>query len=157
MPLASCIKQTGTTFLVGLGVRVRIPFLVCQCLEFLGVDCSLLHLPPSLATFFLILNLFLPLAALKTEGVFRKPGNTKRVAELQLHFETKPMVPVDFSKYSVHDVAGVLKRYFRDLPEPIFTFRLQNLFFSTQGTKELHSLFLFAPSRKFFFIVIRDI
>ena len=55
------------------------------------------------------------------------------MAELQVTFDTRPMRAVDFSTYSVHDVAGLLKRFVRDLPEPIFTNRLQSLFFATQG------------------------
>jgi len=53
------------------------------------------------------------------------------MSELQVVFDTRPMQPVDFSSYSVHDVAGLLKRFVRELPEPIFTMRLQNFFFTT--------------------------
>jgi hypothetical protein len=31
---------------------------------------------------------------------------------------------VDFKEYTVHDVAGLTKLYFRELQEPLFTFDL---------------------------------
>ena len=68
---------------------------------------------------------------LKTDGIFRKPGNTRRMTELQVVFDTRHMQKVDFSQFSVHDVAGLLKRYVRELPEPVFTLRLQNFFFAS--------------------------
>lgn len=43
------------------------------------------------------------------------------------------MRKMDFVGYSVHDVAGLLKRYIRELPEPIFTLRLQSFFFAALG------------------------
>lgn len=36
---------------------------------------------------------------------------------------------IDFSEYTVHDVAGVTKMYFRELPEPLFTFDLYVCFY----------------------------
>lgn len=35
---------------------------------------------------------------------------------------------VNFSEFSVHDVSGVTKLYFRELQEPLFTFELYVLF-----------------------------
>jgi hypothetical protein len=51
----------------------------------------------------------------------------------QALFDSKP-ANVDLSDFSAHDVANVLKRYVRELPQPIFTARLQSLFFAALGT-----------------------
>jgi len=50
----------------------------------------------------------------------------------QALFDSRP-AKVDLAEFSVHDVAAVLKRYIRELPQPIFTARLQSMFFSALG------------------------
>jgi len=114
MPLHLALKKTEVEYILEQGVSVKVPFIVHQCLKFLSSE-----------------------ETLKTDGIFRKPGHTRRMAELQVLFDTRPGKPVDFSDYSVHDVAGLLKRYIRELPEPLFTLRLQNLFFAAQELSNL--------------------
>ena len=52
---------------------------------------------------------------------------------IQALFDAKPTT-INMADFSVHDVAAVLKRYIRELPQPIFTARLQSLFFAALGT-----------------------
>eukprot|EP00128_Syssomonas_multiformis_P002490 Colp12_sorted_trinity150504_noHs@1126 len=56
---------------------------------------------------------------LSAHGVFRVSGNSKRMRQLkdELCVDKK----MSLSEYNVHDVAGILKQYFRDLPEPLMT------------------------------------
>lgn len=66
-------------------------------------------------------GLYLKENATEVEGVFRIAGSQKRMKELQETFDSPPRYgkSVDWSKYSVHDAASVLRRYFNHMPEPI--------------------------------------
>ena len=96
------------------GAVVRIPYVAQQCLAYLHAH------------------------AYRAEGVFRKPGNTRRMNQLKstlderhvssLSSPTWSPPPLDLDGYSVNDVAGLFKRFMRELAEPIFTARLQGMF-----------------------------
>ncbi|XP_076020665.1 rho GTPase-activating protein 22 isoform X2 [Genypterus blacodes] len=58
---------------------------------------------------------------LKEEGLFRAPGQTNHVRELQHMFDCGEK-PVFDSTTDVHTVASLLKLYIRELPEPIVPF-----------------------------------
>jgi len=58
---------------------------------------------------------------LDTEGLFRVPGEKLKIEELKEKFE-QGIIP-NLSLYSPHDLAGFLKLYFRELPEPLLTFK----------------------------------
>lgn len=61
------------------------------------------------------------LTATNIEGVFRIGGSEKRMKELTEVFDTPPSYGrnVDWSRYSVHDAASLLRRYLNQMPEPI--------------------------------------
>lgn len=53
-----------------------------------------------------------------TEGIYRRSGSASAITELLQHFRTNAWaVSLTTEKYSEHDVACVLKRFFRNLPE----------------------------------------
>jgi len=56
-----------------------------------------------------------------TEGIFRIPGSVRRIRMLQDLFSTPPAFGkgLDWSGFTVHDAANLLKRYFAALPEPV--------------------------------------
>lgn len=58
---------------------------------------------------------------LEEEGLYRIPGSTSKVNQLKAQFNARQ--PVDFEEAAadVHSVAGLLKLYFRELPEPLLT------------------------------------
>lgn len=56
-------------------------------------------------------------------GLFRKSGVKSRILSLREMNETNPN-NVCYEGQSAFDVADMVKQYFRDLPEPIFTSRL---------------------------------
>lgn len=60
-------------------------------------------------------------------GLFRKSGNKSRIQVLRERVETDPD-GVFFDHQSAFDVADLVKQYFRDLPEPIFSSRLSDTF-----------------------------
>lgn len=61
------------------------------------------------------------LTATKTKGIFRVSGSAKRVAELQLIFDAPPKYgsQLDWTGYTIHDAANVLRRYLNHLPDPV--------------------------------------
>ncbi|ELW48754.1 StAR-related lipid transfer protein 8 [Tupaia chinensis] len=60
-------------------------------------------------------------------GLFRKSGVKSRIQNLRQMNETSPD-NVCYEGQSAYDVADLLKQYFRDLPEPIFTSKLATTF-----------------------------
>uniref|UniRef100_A0A8D0KUD6 StAR related lipid transfer domain containing 8 n=1 Tax=Strix occidentalis caurina TaxID=311401 RepID=A0A8D0KUD6_STROC len=60
-------------------------------------------------------------------GIFRKSGVKSRIQALRHMNETSPD-HVNYEGQSAYDVADLLKQYFRDLPEPIFTSKLTDTF-----------------------------
>jgi len=66
---------------------------------------------------------FLLRNATEVEGIFRLSGRAHRIEELKQAYDRGEAV--DFSKEGdVHVIAGLLKLYFRDLPDPLCTFTL---------------------------------
>ncbi|KAF9354869.1 hypothetical protein BGX26_007254 [Mortierella sp. AD094] len=61
--------------------------------------------------------------ATRTRGIFRVSGSAKRVAELQLIFDTPPHYgsQLDWTGYTIHDASNVLRRYLNHLPDPVIT------------------------------------
>lgn len=60
-------------------------------------------------------------------GLFRKPGVKSRIQYLREMIESDPD-GFSFKGQSAFDVADMVKQYFRDLPEPIFTSKLCETF-----------------------------
>eukprot|EP01124_Arcella_intermedia_P000746 TRINITY_DN10403_c0_g1_i1.p1 TRINITY_DN10403_c0_g1~~TRINITY_DN10403_c0_g1_i1.p1 ORF type:complete len:562 (+),score=148.26 TRINITY_DN10403_c0_g1_i1:35-1720(+) len=59
----------------------------------------------------------------KTEGIFRIPGNSTIMEDLAIKFNDAPYhFELTTSSYSVHDIGGLLKLFFRKMVEPIFPF-----------------------------------
>ncbi|XP_042290393.1 rho GTPase-activating protein 22 [Thunnus maccoyii] len=66
---------------------------------------------------------------LQEEGLFRAPGQTNHVRELQDAFD-RGEKPVFDSTTDVHTVASLLKLYIRELPEPVIPFSKYTQFLS---------------------------
>lgn len=69
---------------------------------------------------------------LSVEGIFRKNGNIKRLNETTAIIDKDGCDVVDFSKENVVQVAALLKKYLRELPDPLLTFKLHRLFITSQ-------------------------
>ncbi|KAF7725144.1 hypothetical protein EC973_000396 [Apophysomyces ossiformis] len=54
---------------------------------------------------------------LEVEGLFRLSGSAVEINKLQNQFECG--IPVDLASYDIHAVAGVVKKYFRSLPDAV--------------------------------------
>jgi hypothetical protein len=74
----------------------------------------------------------LTLIALKEEGIFRVSGSASQVERLAQSFaEGKP--DIIYNKTSCHDVASLLKKFFRELPDPVIPFSFQDDFVAVIG------------------------
>lgn len=64
---------------------------------------------------------------LSVEGVFRKNGNIKKQQEMVSRIDSEGCDTVNFMEQPVVQLAALLKRYLRDLPDPLMTTRLYKL------------------------------
>lgn len=69
---------------------------------------------------------------LSVEGVFRKNGNIKRLNEAAATIDKEGCDAVDLSKENVVQVAALLKKYLRELPDPLLTLKLHRLYITSQ-------------------------
>ncbi|XP_062336638.1 unconventional myosin-IXb isoform X2 [Osmerus eperlanus] len=60
---------------------------------------------------------------LYTEGIYRKSGSTCRARELYQLLETDPKGAC-LDNYPIHTITGLVKRWLRELPDPLMTFTL---------------------------------
>ncbi|CEI94546.1 hypothetical protein RMCBS344292_08755 [Rhizopus microsporus] len=64
---------------------------------------------------------------MSVEGIFRKNGNIRRLRELTEALDKNPN-EVDLTQENAVQVAALLKKFLRDLPDPLMTHRLHGLF-----------------------------
>lgn len=108
----SMVAPDGKQYVYGY-----VPIVVAKCgmmLKELGQ--STLHTGPSSRT--ATDRRAFPSPATQTEGIFRVSGSNKRINQLQTVFDQPPRYGKDFdwTGYSVHDAASVLRRYLNSLP-----------------------------------------
>ena len=65
----------------------------------------------------LITHLTSKQSLIEVEGIFRISGNQANITKIRNDYDMN--VPVDLTKYDVHTVAGVLRSFFRDLPDSL--------------------------------------
>ncbi|KAK2743521.1 hypothetical protein FQN57_004818 [Myotisia sp. PD_48] len=73
---------------------------------------------------------------MSVEGVFRKNGNIKRLKETAEIIDTK-YDQTDLNKENPIQVAALLKKFLREMPDPLLTFKLHNLFVIAQKIPDL--------------------
>jgi RhoGAP (GTPase activating protein)-like protein/LIM domain-containing protein len=64
---------------------------------------------------------------LSVEGVFRKNGNIKKLSDLVDRIDRDGCDSVNLTEQPVVQIAALLKRYLRDLPDPLLTHKLYRL------------------------------
>lgn len=69
---------------------------------------------------------------MSVEGVFRKNGNIRRLKELSDMIDNK-YDQVDLSRENPVQVAALLKKFLREMPDPLLTFKLHRLFVISQS------------------------
>lgn len=105
----SLYNEQGEMYVYGY-----VPIVVAKCGNFLkdkGQFCFKCRYTETLTTFI----------AMEVEGIFRLAGSEKRIKELKTSFDTPEKYGrhLDWTGYTVHDAANVLRRYLNQLPEPI--------------------------------------
>ncbi|XP_068426009.1 unconventional myosin-IXb isoform X2 [Clinocottus analis] len=74
-----------------------------------------------------LLLMHVELNGLYTEGIYRKSGSTRQARELHQILETDPEGPC-LDNYPIHTITGLVKRWLRELPDPLMTFALYSDF-----------------------------
>ena len=108
VPLDAVVDREGVESTYGVGPgALRVPGIVDEAISAMrGMDMSV-------------------------EGVFRKNGNIKGLRDLTEKIDSK--ADVDLSKESPVQVAALLKKYLRELPDPLMTYKLYRLFITSQS------------------------
>ncbi|KAI9764216.1 MAG: hypothetical protein M1840_008606 [Geoglossum simile] len=75
-------------------------------------------------------GIFLKEKATDIEGIFRLSGSAKRIKDLQAIFNSPDRYGkgLDWTGYTVHDAANILRRYLNQLPEPIIPLNFYDRF-----------------------------
>ncbi|KAI0164799.1 RhoGAP-domain-containing protein [Xylariaceae sp. FL1272] len=73
---------------------------------------------------------------LSVEGVFRKSGNIKRLGEQVAAVDRDGCDAIKWNDESPHQLAALLKRYLRELPDPLMTFKLHRLWMAATKIKD---------------------
>ncbi|KAF9148090.1 hypothetical protein BG015_010213 [Linnemannia schmuckeri] len=112
VPLEVLVERNGVDSALGAGPgRIRIPSFVDDSISAMrNMDMSV-------------------------EGVFRKNGNIRRLKELSESIDKDPSA-VNLSEDNPVQVAALLKKFLRDLPDPLLTFKLHRLFIVSQKVEE---------------------
>jgi hypothetical protein len=71
---------------------------------------------------------------MSVEGVFRKNGNIKRLREASELIDANQMP--DLSRENAVQVAALLKKFLRDMPDPLLTFKLHKLWIAAQKLED---------------------
>ncbi|CAL8344105.1 unnamed protein product [Merluccius merluccius] len=70
-----------------------------------------------------MLLMYVEMNGLYTEGIYRKSGSACRARELHQILETNPEMAC-LENYPIHTITGLIKRWLRELPDPLMTFNL---------------------------------
>lgn len=73
---------------------------------------------------------------MSVEGVFRKNGNIRRLKEVSDLIDNK-YDQVDLTKETPVQIAALLKKFLREMPDPLMTFKLHRLFVVAQSESRL--------------------
>ncbi|CAG8708907.1 16499_t:CDS:10 [Dentiscutata erythropus] len=108
VPLEVLVERYGVDSVLGAGPgRIRIPSFVDDSISAMKtMDMSV-------------------------EGIFRKNGNIRRLKDLSEAIDKNPS-SVNLAEDNPVQVAALMKKFLRDLPDPLLTFKLHKLFIVTQ-------------------------
>ncbi|KAH9055706.1 RhoGAP-domain-containing protein [Lactarius vividus] len=96
-------------------------------------------------------DVILAMRQMDMEIDFRKTGSIRRQKELAAALD-RDLNSVDFTRERPQEIASLLKQFFREIPDPLLTFKLQGLFIAAAGLPNdeerkrlLHMLTLILP------------
>ncbi|EDK41839.1 conserved hypothetical protein [Lodderomyces elongisporus NRRL YB-4239] len=70
---------------------------------------------------------------MSVEGIFRLNGNIKKLRELTEQINSNPAKSPDFSNQSAVQLAALMKKWLRELPTPLLTYDLNDLWIMSQS------------------------
>ncbi|OUM60823.1 hypothetical protein PIROE2DRAFT_69689 [Piromyces sp. E2] len=82
---------------------------------------------------------------LKIEGIFRKNGNIRRLNALTEALDQNPE-NINFDEDNSIQLAALLKKFLRELPEPLLTFKLHKVFIQSQKVEDENKRFKIVQS-----------
>ncbi|XP_077580397.1 unconventional myosin-IXb [Stigmatopora nigra] len=74
-----------------------------------------------------LMLMYVEMNGLYTEGIYRKSGSACRARELHQIMELDPEA-ANLENYPIHTITGLVKRWLRELPDPLMTFSLYSDF-----------------------------
>jgi hypothetical protein len=75
---------------------------------------------------------FCQFADVSVEGIFQKNGNIRQLKDLTEAIDRDPS-SVDLTQENPIQLAALVKKFLRDLPNPLMTFKLHKLFLASQS------------------------
>lgn len=69
---------------------------------------------------------------MSVEGIFRLNGNIKKLKDLTTQINDNPVKSPDFTHQTAVQLAALMKKWLRELPNPLLTFNLYDLWIETQ-------------------------
>lgn len=69
---------------------------------------------------------------MSVEGIFRKNGNIRRMNNVIESIDRDP-TSVDFAQENPVQLAALLKKFLREMPDPLLTYRLYRVWLAAQG------------------------
>lgn len=73
--------------------------------------------------------------SLREQGLFRIPGKMTSILEMKISFEQGKHELLE-QETNMHNIAGLISQFFRELPEPLLTFRLYKAWVNAAGSSE---------------------
>lgn len=130
VPLELLVEREGADSLHGASrTQLRVPSFiddVVSAMRQMGMSCFLAKLPGQKLTHFCGIDM-------SVEGIFRKNGNIRRLKDLTDAIDRDPS-SVDLTQDNAVQLAALLKKFLRELPEPLLTFKLHRLLVASQCT-----------------------
>lgn len=74
---------------------------------------------------------------MSVEGIFRLNGNIKKLKDLTDQINKNPIKSPDFASQSAVQLAALMKKWIRELPNPLLTFNLHDLWIQSQREQDL--------------------
>ncbi|KAI9845021.1 MAG: hypothetical protein M1837_005165 [Sclerophora amabilis] len=110
-------QQSAGIFGVPLGVSIKYANVAISLTDAEGRSFIYGYVPIVVAK----CGVFLKEQATEAEGIFRLNGSAKRIRDLQTVFNSPDRYGkgLDWTGYTIHDAANILRRYLNQLPEPI--------------------------------------
>jgi len=71
-----------------------------------------------------------------TLGLFRKSGNQTNIKKMKMQIDRVGSLIFEMEQANPHDLAGLLKLYFAELPDPLFTGQLYHRFIALSELKD---------------------